>query len=126
MQGTQRSLTSSGGTAKTLILIGVIFRVIFALIFLFGLGLLAVITSPTGVGLILARIWLVFGFIDFIFLFPVYSLCYRRTVQGAYGETKTPTLIFGIPSLIFGASSRAFSTSSLSPSSEMRSASSSQ
>lgn len=98
---TARPLTSSGGTAKTLILIGLVLQLVFALFFLFGLGVIALVTLPVGVGLFLAGIWLVFGLIDFLFLYLVYTLCYRRTRNGEYEEAKTPTIVFGILSLIF-------------------------
>ncbi|MFZ0699797.1 MAG: hypothetical protein WAN74_06390 [Thermoplasmata archaeon] len=102
MYGAARPLTSSGGTAKTLILIGLVLQLIVALIFLFGLGIAALVTLPVGIGFALAAVWLVFGLIDFLFLYLVYALCYRRTRNGEYEEAKTPTLVFGVLALIFG------------------------
>jgi hypothetical protein len=101
MDSAARPLTSSGGTAKTLILIGLVLQLIFALFFLFGLGVATLLTLRVGVGLVLAGVWLVFGLIDLLFLYLVYSLCYRRTGNGEYEEAKTPTLVFGVLALIF-------------------------
>lgn len=78
-----------------------ILQLVFALFFLFGLGVAALLTLPVGVGFLLAGVWLVFGILSFIFLYLVYALCYRRTGDAAYEDAKTPTLVFGILSLIF-------------------------
>lgn len=106
---TPRALTSSGGTAKTLILIGLVFQVLVGIVFLFGLGLLVLLTASftlmTGVlgfSYFLALVWIGFGLIDFIFIFLVYTFSYRQTSRGYYQEASLPTLIVGILSLIFG------------------------
>lgn len=101
MQPAARPPTRSGGTAKTLILVGMILQIVFALLFLFALGVGALLTARVGVGFVLAGVWIVFGILSLIFLFLIYALCYRRTSDAEYEEAKTPTLIFGILSLIF-------------------------
>ncbi len=101
-----KPLTPSGGTAKTLILVGLIFQAIFALVFFFGLGLLSLavaLAAFTGAGagaVVLAGTFLVLGLIGFILLYLAYSMSYRRTRNGEYQAARTPTLIFAILSFL--------------------------
>jgi hypothetical protein len=90
----------SGSTAKTLILVGLIFQLIFALIFLLALGALAFVAAVAGVFPIFAIVYIAFGVLGFIFLFLVWMLCYQPVRQGRYEQARTPTLIFAILSII--------------------------
>jgi hypothetical protein len=92
--------TPSGGTAKTLILIGLILQLIFALIYLFVLGVVAVVFAAVGAFPVFALIYVAFGVIGFIFLFLIWTMCYKPVKEGRYEAAKTPTLIFAILSLI--------------------------
>jgi hypothetical protein len=90
----------SGSTAKTLILVGLILQLIFALIFLIGLGALAFVAAAFGVFPILAVVYISLGLLGFIFLFLVWMFCYKPVTEGRYEQAKTPTLVFAILSLI--------------------------
>lgn len=89
---TARPLTSSGGTAKTLILVGLILQLIQVLVvFAFGLVTLIFLIGILFIGAsILGLIWLVL-----VFLFS-----YRPTGDGDYEGARTPTLVFAILSLL--------------------------
>ena len=76
----------SGDTARTLLLVGLVLQLIFALIFL-GFSVLTVVLIPLGV-------------IPLIFVFLVYFFSYARIRDGEYGAARTPTLIFAILSLV--------------------------
>lgn len=99
-------LTPSGGTAKTLILVGLIFQAIFALIFFFGVGLLSLVVALAAVGgagagaVLVAGIFVGLGLIGFVLLFLAYSMSYRRTRNGEYQAARTPTLVFAILSFL--------------------------
>ncbi|MFG1529911.1 MAG: hypothetical protein AAFA34_01355 [Thermoplasmata archaeon] len=101
-----KPLTPSGGTAKTLILVGLIFQAIFALIFFFGVGLLSLavaLAAANGAGagaVLLAGLFVGLGLIGFILLFLAYSMSYRRTRNGEYQAARTPTLVFAILSFL--------------------------
>jgi len=104
--GNYRPLTASGGTAKTLILVGLIFELIFALIYLFGVGLLSLLTVTAAIAganpavLLVSGLFIGLGLIGFIILYLIYALSYRRTRNGEYQEARTPTLIFAILTLV--------------------------
>lgn len=87
-----RPLTPSGGTAKTLILIGLILQGIEVL-FILGIGAITLVFL-IGFFLIIA------GVLGIVWLVVVYLLSYQRVVEGRYEEAKTPTLIVAILSLI--------------------------
>lgn len=90
--GQPRPLTPSGGTAKTLILVGLILQAVEVLIVL-GIGVLTLIVF-VGVFLIL------FGVLGIVWLVLVYLLSYQRVAEGRYEESRTPTLIVAILSLL--------------------------
>ena len=97
----------SAGTAQTMLLIGLIFQIIFAAVFLFGVGLVGILAaSAVGLGftfLIVPLIFLVlFGIIPLFFLYVGYEWCYKRVRNGDYEGARTPTLILAIIELIFG------------------------
>lgn len=91
----------SASTAKTLILVGLILQLIFALIFLFALGVFAfVAVAVGGVVSLFAFVYVAFGILGFIFLYLIWMFCYKPVREGRYEQAKTPTLIFAILSLI--------------------------
>jgi hypothetical protein len=87
------SPNQSEETAKTLILIGLIFQAIEVAVVL-AIGLVFIIAP------IVSGIILFFGFIGVIWLVLVYGYSYRRTSEGDYEGARTPTLVFGILSLL--------------------------
>ncbi|MGA7861770.1 MAG: hypothetical protein WCB19_07935 [Thermoplasmata archaeon] len=92
----------SGSTAKTLILVGLIFQLIFALLFLFVFGVVAIVAA-TSVGLVFPvfdAVWIGFGALGFIFLILIWMFSYKPVSEGRYEQARTPTLIFAILSLI--------------------------
>ncbi|MGC2288888.1 MAG: hypothetical protein WA688_03415, partial [Thermoplasmata archaeon] len=98
--GATNYVPPSASTAKTLILVGLILQLIFALLFLFVFGLTAVFLATFGVFPIFAVIYIAFGVLGFIFLFLVWTFSYKPVQQGRYEQAKMPTLIFAILSLI--------------------------
>lgn len=90
----------SASTSKTLILIGLILQLVFALIFLIGFGVLAFVSAAFGVFPVFAVIYIAFGALGFIFLILVWMLSYKPTTEGRYEAARTPTLVFAILSLI--------------------------
>lgn len=90
----------SGSTAKTLILVGLIFQLIFALIFLFALGALGFALAAVGIFPVFALIYIIFGVIGFIVLYLIWTFSYKPVREGRYEQAKTPTLIFAILSLV--------------------------
>ncbi len=90
----------SASTAKTLILVGLIFQLIFAILFLLVLGVIAFLAAAVGVFSIIAVFYVIIGLIGFIFLFLIWTLCYKPVREGRYEAARTPTLIFAILSLI--------------------------
>jgi hypothetical protein len=98
--GATNYVPPSGQTAKTLILVGLILQLIFALIFVLALGALAFVAATFGVFPIIAVFYIAVGLLGFIFLFLVWMFCYKPVREGRYEQAKTPTLIFAILSLI--------------------------
>jgi hypothetical protein len=99
--GASSYVPPSGSTAKTLILIGLILQLIFALIFLLGLGAFAFFAaSITGVFPVFAVVYLAFGALGFVFLILIWLLSYKPVREGRYEVARTPTLVFAILSLI--------------------------
>jgi len=90
----------SGSTAKTLILVGLIFQLIFALLFLVAFGVSALFLASVGVFPVFAVVWIAFGALGFVFLFLIWMLSYKPTSERRYEAARTPTLIFAILSLI--------------------------
>ncbi len=93
-----RQLTPSGGTAKTLILVGLIFDLIFVLIF-WGISLPVVIVSGFFFVPFLG-FFVIAGVIGILVLYLVYAFSYKRARDGDYEGARTPTLIWAILSLI--------------------------
>ncbi|MCI4345385.1 MAG: hypothetical protein L3K07_01310 [Thermoplasmata archaeon] len=94
----------SGSTAKTLILIALLLDLLFALAFVFVIGLAFLYTSAVcgavggahcGLSLY-AAFFLALGVIAFIWMFLIWSLCYKPVSRGQYAEARGPTLIFAI------------------------------
>ncbi|MCI4363924.1 MAG: hypothetical protein L3K13_06455 [Thermoplasmata archaeon] len=93
----------SGSTAKTLILIALLLDLLFALAFVFFIGLAFLYTSAVcgavgahcGISLY-AAFFLALGVIAFVWMFLIWSLCYRPVSRGQYAEARGPTLIFAI------------------------------
>jgi len=98
--GATNYVPPSGSTAKTLILVGLIFQLIFALLFLFAFGVAAVFLASVGVFPVFAIIWIAFGALGFVFLILIWLLSYKPTSERRYEAARTPTLIFAILSLI--------------------------
>ncbi len=90
----------SGSTAKTLILVGLIFELIFALVYLFVLGVVAFVFAAAGVFPVFGVFYIGVGVIGFIFLYLVWMFCYKPVQEGRYQQARTPTLIFAILSLV--------------------------
>jgi hypothetical protein len=88
-----RGGSPSGGTAKTLILVGLILDIVFEVILVFaGLALLVVF----GLGVIL----LGFAVVGFVWIALIWLFSYQRVQDGDYVGARTPTLVFAILSLI--------------------------
>lgn len=98
--GASSYVPPSGSTAKTLILIGLILQLIFALLFLFVFGVSALILASVGFFPVFAVIYIAFGALGFIWLILIWMLCYKPVSEGRYEAAKTPTLVFAILSLI--------------------------
>ena len=92
MQGYPTRTTPSGQTAKTLILVGLIFQAIFVLILL-GVGALLLIVF-------IGIFFLAAGFLGLIWLILVYLFSYRPASDGDYEGARTPTLVFMILSFL--------------------------
>ncbi|MFZ0829767.1 MAG: hypothetical protein WCB18_09835 [Thermoplasmata archaeon] len=75
---------------------------IFAIIYLLVLGAVAFIFAAVGVFPIFALVWVAFGLIGFVFLFLIWTMCYKPVKEGRYEAAKTPTLIFAILSFVTG------------------------
>ena len=88
-----RPVPPSAGTAKTLILIGLILQLLFVLLFL---GLAAAILATVPFGGFAVVILLPFVVIGLLILALVYLFTYRRVADGDYEGARTPTLIWGI------------------------------
>lgn len=86
---------SSGSTAQTLILIGLVFQFVEVLIFF---GAAAAFLGFPIVGLL----FLALSFVGVIWLLLVYVFSYGPTREGDYEAARTPTLVFGILSLLTG------------------------
>lgn len=88
-----RGSSQSGGTAQTLILVGLIIDVI-GVVALFGIGIFLLIVPLLG--------GLLFGLalIGLLWTFLVYLFSYQRVREGDYEGARTPTLVFAILSLI--------------------------
>ncbi len=91
----------SGSTAKTLILVGLVLQLIFALIYVFVIGATALIFASLGVGFpVFAVAFIAFGALGFVWLILVWMLSYKPVTEGRYEQARTATLIFAILSLI--------------------------
>lgn len=95
----------SAGTAKTLVLIGLIIQAIGAVITAVLTLLLLVILPPAGVVLLAALPVVLLGVVvvvTAVLLYCGYEYCYRRTARGDYEGARTPTLVLGIVGLFIG------------------------
>jgi hypothetical protein len=90
----------SASTAKTLIFVGLILQLIFALLFLFVFGISAAILASFGVFPVVAIFYIAAGVLGFIWLFLIWMFSYKPVREGRYEAAKTPTLVFAILSLI--------------------------
>jgi hypothetical protein len=88
-----RPRNPSGETAKTLILIGLIFQAIEVAVVV-GIGAVFLIVPFLG------AIFLAVGVIGILWIVLVYVFSYQRTSEGDFDGARTPTLVFGILSLI--------------------------
>jgi hypothetical protein len=99
-----RTKTPSGGTAETLILIGMILQLIGTLaVFLLiaFLGSFLFFFGPAG-GAIAIGIGGFVLLLGLFFLYAAYAWCYKRTKEGDYEGAKGWTIILGILGLLFG------------------------
>jgi len=87
---------SSGDTARTLILIGLVLQFL-AVVVLFLVGLAAVSFLGAIGGVLLA-----FAFLGLVWGVLVYIYSYSPVNEGSYEDARTPTLVIGILSLLFG------------------------
>ncbi|MCI4348054.1 MAG: hypothetical protein L3J97_05485 [Thermoplasmata archaeon] len=98
--GAMSYVPPSGSTAKTLILVGLILQLIFALLFLFAFGVSALLLASIGVFPIFAVVWIAFGALGFVWLILIWMLCYKPVTEGHYEAARTPTLVFAILSFV--------------------------
>ncbi len=84
---------ASGGTARTLILVGLILDII-AEVILLGVGIALLIVPIFGALLLL------FALIGFVWIALVWVYSYSRAREGDYEGARTPTLVFAILSMI--------------------------
>jgi hypothetical protein len=88
-----RPVPPAAGTAKILILIGLILQAIeVAVVLLFGLVFLIVPLA--------AAVFLGVAIIGILWIVLIYLFSYRRVSDGDYAGARTPTLVFAILSLI--------------------------
>ena len=92
----------SAGTAKTLVIIALIFQLIGAVIILPFLLILPLFAFAGGFGIILGVALGVGLLIGLFFLYAGYAWVYVRIRNGQYAGARTPALILGIIGLIFG------------------------
>ena len=78
----------SAGTARTLILVGLILELLLALLYLF----VGAVTLIFGIG----AFFLAAGVIGLLILYLVYVFTYRRIREGNYEGARTPTLVWTI------------------------------
>ena len=96
-----RPVPPSASTAKTLILVGLIFDIIFAVIFFVtGVAALAVSVAYSSYAAGFGAIWFVFGVISLLVIYLVYKFTYVRVKDGDYQGARTPTLVWAILSLV--------------------------
>lgn len=88
-----RGESPSAGTARTLILVGLILDIIFEVILLL-VGLLFLIVPFLG------AIVLGLAVIGFVWIALIWAFSYQRVQEGDYAGARTPTLVFAILSLI--------------------------
>ena len=88
-----RGESPSAGTAKTLILVGLILDIILEVI-LVTVGLLFLVVP------ILGALVLGLALIGFVWIALVWVFSYQRVVEGDYEGARTPTLVFAILSLV--------------------------
>ncbi|MCI4352776.1 MAG: DUF973 family protein [Thermoplasmata archaeon] len=101
--GAMSYVPPSASTAKTLILVGLILQLIFALVFLIGLGALALFAASVGgFAVVIAGVYVALGAIGFVWFVLVWMLCYKPVTEGRYDSAKTPTLVFAILSIVTG------------------------
>ncbi len=92
----------SAGTARTLVLIALIFQFIGSAIILPFLLILPLFAFAGGFGIILGIALGIGLLIGLFFLYIGYAWVYRRIRDGQYEGARTPALILGILGLIFG------------------------
>jgi hypothetical protein len=93
----------SGSTAKTLILVALILDLLFALLFIFAIGLSALyfnvacnaVGSHCGFS-IFGIIFVALGVIALVWVLLIWLLCYQPVSAGQYGEARGNTLMFAI------------------------------
>jgi len=92
-------LNRSGETARTLVLIGLVFQMVEVIVLLvIGLFLLL---HPM-VYPILGAVVLLLGILGIVWLALVYFFSYLPTGAGLYEEAEAPTLVFALLSLLTG------------------------
>lgn len=87
--------TYAGESAQTYILVGLVLQGLEVLA-VFGLGLFSSFLPIAG------AIVIGLGVLGVIWIILVYIFSYVNTVEGEYGQARTPTLVFGILSLLSG------------------------
>lgn len=100
--GTSLPYSPSGSEAKTLILVGLIFQVIFT-----GFTLLVLLGLSALLGLAIFGVALLILFagvavVAIFLLYAAYAWCYERTARGDYEGARTPTLVLGILGIFLG------------------------
>lgn len=105
--GTPSYVPPSAGTAKTLVLVALIFGIVFALLYIVGIGLSFLFFASVcgGVGVscgipIFDIVFLAFGAIALVFLALIWLLVYKPIGEGKYEQAKGMALIFTILSFI--------------------------
>jgi hypothetical protein len=94
--------TPSGGTAETLILIGLILQAIITLWGIVSIFVLSSFTFFAFGGLLLLAIGVPYALLALFFLYAAYEWVYRRTKATNYEGARTWTLVLGILGLPFG------------------------
>lgn len=99
-----RARTPSGGTAETLVLVGLILQVIGGAMMIGGMmwffGYSAFNPFPYLWAAVIGGT--VMAVLVVVFLYFAYSLSYRRIRRGEYEAARAPTLVIGILSLFVG------------------------
>lgn len=95
------------GTTRLMVLLGLVFQLIFSLVFFFVVGLFALLAATAaGLGFaffIFPLIFLVlFGLIPLFLLYVAWAFVYQRIRNRQYEAAKSPLLILAIIEIIFG------------------------